>query len=318
MEFRCHACGTLLRIPQGTAGETGQCPNCKTEVQLPQQQERGQEVIMDAPEPSAAHGASTSDQIEYEIHGEEMQFVEINLNPGAMVIAEAGGMMYMSPAIEMETRFGDPGAPDKGFFGKLMSAGKRVMTGESLFITTFTNAGSKTEAVAFASPYPGKLLPMDLSEFNGELICQKDSFVCAARGVQVGIAFQKKLGVGFFGGEGFIMQKLTGDGVAFIHAGGTLIRKSLEPGQILKVDTGCLVAMTSSVQYDVQLVGGIKNTFFGGEGMFFVKLTGPGDVWLQSLPFSRLAGRMASAAGGGKGEGSLLGGIGRMLDGDND
>ncbi|MDA7978724.1 MAG: TIGR00266 family protein [Pirellulales bacterium] len=318
MEFRCHACGTLLRVPSGTSGERGQCPSCMTEVQIPSADERGQEVIMEplAPANQSSGPPQISDEIDYEIFGEEMQFVEITLDPGEMVVAEAGAMMFMSPAIEMQTVFGDPSQPQTGFFGKLMTAGKRVMTGESLFMTTFTNAGSRREIVAFASPYPGKLLPMHLNEFNGELICQKDSFVCAARGTQVGIAFQKKLGAGFFGGEGFIMQRLIGDGVAIVHAGGTLIRKQLEAEQVLKVDTGCLVAMTTSVTYDVQFVGGVRNTLFGGEGLFFVKLTGPGDVWLQSLPFSRLAGRIQSDSGG-KGEGSILGGIGRVLDGDN-
>ena len=270
--------------------------------------------------PPPLPGYTRADEIEYEIFGEEMQYVEITLDPNEMVIAEAGGMMYMTPGIKMETVFGDPSNQQKqGFLGKLMTAGKRVLTGESLFMTTFTNAGHQRESVAFASPYPGKILAMDLRQLGGQLICQKDSFLCAARGVQVGIAFQKKLGVGFFGGEGFIMQKLTGDGIAMVHAGGTLMKRTLRPGESLKVDTGCLVALTPSVQYDIQFVGGIKNTLFGGEGLFFAVLTGPGDVWLQSLPFSRLAGRImaASGAGGGKEEGSLLGGLGGLLDGDN-
>ncbi len=262
-----------------------------------------------------------SDEIDYEIFGEEMQYVEVTLDPGEMVIAEAGSMMYMDPSIKMETVFGDPSAQQQqGFFGKLMTAGKRVMTGESLFMTTFTNAAhSGREKIGFASPYPGKILPMDLKQLGGELICQKDSFLCAARGVQVGIAFQKKIGVGLFGGEGFIMQRLTGDGLAFVHAGGTLMKRTLRPGEMLKVDTGCLVGMTPSVQYDIQFVGGFKNTLFGGEGLFFATVAGPGDVWLQSLPFSRLAGRIMAAAGkpGGKEEGSLLGGLGNLLDGDN-
>lgn len=321
MEFRCHACGKLLRIPAGSTGGRGQCPSCKTEVQIPAATEQVEEILMPPPQPGrGGHRAPrNSDEIDYEIFGEEMQFVEITLDPGEMVIAEAGGMMFMSPAIDMQTVFGDPSGQQKqGFLGKLVTAGKRAITGESLFMTTFTNQGSQREVVAFASPYPGKLLPMHLDEFGGELICQKDSFVCAARGTQIGIAFQKKIGVGLFGGEGFIMQRLTGDGVAIVHAGGTLVRKTLGAGEVLKVDTGCLVALTRSVQYDIQFVGGIKNTLFGGEGLFFAMLTGPGDVWLQSLPFSRLAGRVHAAMGGGKGEGSILGGLGRVLGGDND
>jgi uncharacterized protein (TIGR00266 family) len=260
-----------------------------------------------------------ADEIDYEIFGEEMQYVEVTLDPGEMVTAEAGAMMYMTPAIRMESVFGDPSAQQQGFFGKLMTAGKRVITGESLFMTTFTNgAPSGREKVGFASPYPGKILPMDLKQLGGELICQKDSFLCAARGVSVGIAFQKKIGVGLFGGEGFIMQRLTGDGLAFVHAGGTLMKRTLRAGEMLKVDTGCLVALAPSVQYDIQFVGGFKNTLFGGEGLFFATVTGPGDVWLQSLPFSRLAGRIVAAAGPGRGkdEGSILGGLGTMLSGD--
>jgi uncharacterized protein (TIGR00266 family) len=261
-----------------------------------------------------------ADVIDYEIFGSEMQYVEVTLDPGEMVVAEAGGMMYMTPGIKMETVFGDPSKQQGGFLGKVMSAGKRLLTGESLFMTTFYNAGSAREVVAFASPYPGKILPMHLDELGGELICQKDAFVCAARGVQIGIAFQKKIGVGLFGGEGFIMQRLTGDGIAMVHAGGMLMHRTLSAGEMLKVDTGCLVALTPSVRYEIQFVGGIKNTLFGGEGLFFATLTGPGEVWLQSLPFSRLAGRIlanAPQSGGGKGEGSILGGLGNLLDGDN-
>lgn len=271
------------------------------------------------PKPPTARRA---DEIDYIIEGQEMQFVEITLDPGEMVIAEAGAMMYMSPSIKMETVFGDPSAEQRGFWDKLKSAGKRVLTGESLFMTTFTNQGTERAQVAFAAPYPGKILPMHLDQMGGEMICQKDSFLCAARGVQVGIAFQKKIGVGLFGGEGFIMQRLTGDGIALVHAGGTVVQRTLKPGETLKLDTGCLVALQPSVNYDIQFVGGFKNTLFGGEGLFFATLTGPGDIWLQSLPFSRLAGRILanapSAAGGGKEEGSILGGIGRMFGGDND
>jgi uncharacterized protein (TIGR00266 family) len=261
-----------------------------------------------------------SDEIDYEIFGQEMQYVEVTLDPNEMVIAEAGGMMYMTPGIKMETVLGDPSAQQTGFLGKLLTAGKRVLTGESLFMTTFTATGPGRQQVAFAAPYPGKILALDLSQLGSELICQKDSFLCAARGVQIGIAFQKKIGVGLFGGEGFIMQRLTGDGLAFVHAGGTLMKRTLSAGEVLKLDTGCLVALQPGVTYDIQFVGGIKNTLFGGEGLFFATLTGPGDIWCQSLPFSRLAGRvLANASGlGRKDEGSILGGLGSLLRGDTD
>jgi uncharacterized protein (TIGR00266 family) len=232
-------------------------------------------------------------------------------------------MFFMTPGIEMNTVFGDPSQQQQsGFLGKVLTAGKRMLTGESLFITTFANAApSGRQVIAFAAPYPGKILALDIGEQGGELICQKDSFLAAARGVSIGIAFQKKIGVGLFGGEGFIMQRLTGSGIAFVHAGGTLLKRTLAPGELIKVDTGCLVALQTSVNYDIQFVGGFKNTLFGGEGLFFATLTGPGDVWLQSLPLSRLAGRILAAApgggGGGREEGSVLGGLGRLLDGDN-
>ena len=266
------------------------------------------------PPPINYQGARpTSDVIDYKIFGEEMQYAEVTLDPGETVVAEAGGMMYMTPGIKMETVFGDPSQQQTGFLGKLASAGKRLVTGESLFMTTFTAAGARRESVAFAAPYPGKIIPMHLDQLGGEMICQKDSFLCAARGVQIGIAFQKKIGVGLFGGEGFIMQRLTGDGIALVHAGGTLMERTLGPGEVLKIDTGCIVALQPSVNYDIQFVGGFKNTLFGGEGLFFATLTGPGRIWLQSLPFARLAGRVLAHAGprgGGKDEGSLLGGIG--------
>lgn len=274
------------------------------------------------PPPPPVGGRVRADEIDYQIHGEEMQFVEITLDPGEMVIAEAGAMMYMTSGIKMETVFGDPSAQQQGgFMGKLMSAGKRVLTGESLFVTTFQAVGSGREQVAFAAPYPGKIIPLHLDQLGGEMICQKDSFLAAARGIQVSIAFQKKIGVGLFGGEGFIMQRLQGDGIALIHAGGTLYQRDLAPGETLRLDTGCLVALQPTVDYDVQFVGGIKNTLFGGEGLFFATLTGPGKVWLQSLPLSRLAGRIIAAGpGGGKqvGEGSVLGGfgLGSLLGGD--
>lgn len=257
-------------------------------------------------------------EIDFEIYGDDMQFVEIELDPGETVVAEAGAMMYMDSAIRMETVFGDP-SKEGGFFDKLMDAGKRLLTQESLFLTTFTAGGAGRQRVAFAAPYPGCIVALALDQLGGEMLCQKDAFLCAAKGVQVGIAFHKRIGAGLFGGEGFILQRLVGDGLAFAHAGGTLVKRDLGPGEMLKVDTGCLVAFQPSVDYDIQFVGGIKNTFFGGEGMFFATLTGPGQVWLQSLPFSRLAGRMLAAAGPRKkGEGSILGGLGGLLDGDND
>jgi uncharacterized protein (TIGR00266 family) len=259
--------------------------------------------------------------IDYKIHGDDMQFVEIELDPAEAVVAEAGGMMFMDDGIAMETVFGDGSTQNRGFMGALLGAGKRLLTGESLFMTVFQNQGTGKRRVAFGAPYPGKILPIPLAEIGGELIAQKDSFLCAAKGVSISIAFQKKLGAGLFGGEGFIMQRLQGDGWAFIHAGGTLYERTLAPGEILRVDTGCIVAFQPSVDYDIQMVGGIKTAFFGGEGLFFATLRGPGKVWLQSLPFSRLAGRIVAAApqsgGGGREEGSVLGGLGRMLDGDN-
>jgi uncharacterized protein (TIGR00266 family) len=258
-------------------------------------------------------------EIDYHVYGEEMQYVEITLDSGESVIAEAGSFMMMDQHIQMETIFGDGSDEGKGFMGKLFGAGKRLLTGESLFMTLFTNRGGPRQSVSFASPYPGKIIPMDLSELGGKLICQKDSFLCAAKGVSVGIAFQKKLGAGFFGGEGFIMQKIEGDGLAFVHTGGTVVERVLQPGEVLRLDTGCLVAMTPDVDYDIEMVRGIKSALFGGEGLFFATLRGPGKVWIQSLPFSRLADRIYSAArpNGRKEEGSILGGLGNLLDGDN-
>jgi uncharacterized protein (TIGR00266 family) len=259
----------------------------------------------------------TNHEIDYQIKGEEMQCVEIELDPNETAIAESGAFMMMDEGIQMETIFGDGTGQDKGFFGKLMSAGKRVLTGESLFMTTFTNVAQGKRRVTFASPYPGKVIPMDLQQMGGKMICQKDSFLCAAKGVRVGIEFQKKLGTGLFGGEGFIMQKLEGDGLAFVHAGGHILERELQPGELLKIDTGCIVAFTPSCDYDIQFVGGIKNTIFGGEGLFFATLRGPGKVWIQSLPISRLAGRiLAYGTYKRKEEGSILGGLGNLLDGD--
>lgn len=257
--------------------------------------------------------------IDYVIYGNEMQFVEIELDPGESVIAEAGGMMYMETGIQMETIFGDGSekSSGSGLTAKLFSAGKRLLTGESLFMTIFTNQGQGKKKVSFAAPYPGKIEALNLKQLDGKIVCQKDAFLCAAKGVSVGIDFKRKLGVGFFGGEGFIMQKLEGDGWAFIHAGGTICKKELNPGEVLRVDTGCLVAMTKTVDYDIEMVKGIKSVLFGGEGLFFATLKGPGVVWLQSLPFSRMADRIISQAGPGrKEEGSILGSIGNIIDGD--
>jgi uncharacterized protein (TIGR00266 family) len=260
-------------------------------------------------------------EVDYQIFGNDMQFVEIELDPQEAVVAEAGGMMYMEDSIEMETIFGDGAEENRGFMKSLFSAGKRILTGESLFMTVFYNQGYEKRRVAFGAPYPGQILPVHLSEVGGEVLAQKDSFLCAAKGVSLGIAFQRKLGVGLFGGEGFILQRLKGDGWAFLHAGGSLVQRDLAPGETLRVDTGCIVGFQPSVDYDIQYVGKIKSALFGGEGLFFATLRGPGRVWLQSLPFSRLADRVISAspkAGGRqKGEGSLLGGIGNLLDGDN-
>lgn len=260
-------------------------------------------------------------EVDYKIHGDDMQFVEIELDPQEAVVAEAGGMMFMDEGIAMETIFGDGSSKNSGFMGALLGAGKRLLTGESLFMTVFQNQGQGKKRVAFGAPYPGKIQPVNLRELGGELIAQKDSFLCAAKGVSVSIAFQKRLGAGLFGGEGFIMQRLQGDGFAFVHAGGTLYERVLAPGESLRVDTGCIVAFQPSVAYDIQYVGSVKTAFFGGEGLFFATLRGPGKIWLQSLPFSRLAGRIVAAApqsgGGGREEGSVLGGLGRLMDGDN-
>jgi len=260
----------------------------------------------------------TNHEIDYFIQGEEMQLVEIELDPQETAIAEAGAFMYMDEGIEMETIFGDGSQQRGGFMNKLWGAGKRLLTGESLFMTAYTHMGHGKARVAFASPYPGKIIPIDLMAYNGKIICQKDAFLCAAKGVSVGIEFQRKLGTGLFGGEGFIMQKLEGDGMAFCHAGGHIMKRTLRPGEVLRVDTGCIVAYTQTIDYDIQFVGGIKNTLFGGEGVFFATLKGPGEVWLQTLPISRLASRILSygSPGGRKEEGGILGGLGNLLDGD--
>ena len=262
----------------------------------------------------------TMHEVDYEIIGDDMQFVRIALDGGEAVVAEAGGMMYLEDGIQMDTVFGDGSQPNQDFLGKLVGAGKRLLTGESLFLTVFHNESRERKKVAFAAPYPGKIQALHLADLGGEIIAQKDSFIAAAKGVSIGIAFQKRFGAGLFGGEGFIMQRLTGDGWAFVHAGGTLEERTLAAGETLRVDTGCLVALQPSVTYDIQYVGKLKTALFGGEGLFFASLRGPGRVWLQSLPFSRLASRIYAAApqtgGRRREEGSLLGGLGNLLDGD--
>ena len=257
-------------------------------------------------------------EIDYRIYGEEMQYVDIELDPNETAMAESGAFMMMDDGIQMQTIFGDGSQQQSsGLLGKLFSAGKRLLTGESLFMTAFTNVGQGKKRVAFASPYPGKIIPLDLQQLGNKVVCQKDAFLCAARGVSVGIEFQRRLGTGLFGGEGFIMQKLEGDGMAFVHAGGHVFERTLQPGETLRIDTGCLVAYTRDIHYDIQFVGGIRNTIFGGEGLFFATLRGPGRVWIQTLPVSRLASRILSYGSyNRKEEGSILGGLGNLLDGD--
>lgn len=316
--MQCPKCGKQYRLTEQVSGKQIRCQVCQEVFRAPDLASDAA-VVLDA---VPSKGARRSDEIDYELFGEEMQYVEVTLDPGEMVIAEPGGMMFMTAGIQMETVFGDPSQQQQqGFWSKVASAGKRALTGESLFMTTFSNTAAGREVVAFAAPYPGKILPMHLDKLGGEIICQKGAFLCGARGTEVSIAFQKKVLVGLFGGEGFIMQRLRGDGIALLHSGGTMMVRDLKPGERLKLDTGCLMALTPSVHYDIEMVGGIKNTLFGGEGLLFATLTGPGRIWCQSLPFSRLAGRvLAGAAGmgkGGKESGSLLGGIGNMLMGDN-
>jgi len=260
----------------------------------------------------------TNHEIDYKIYGEELQFVEIELDPNETAVAESGSFLMMDSDIQMQTIFGDGSIQQQGsgILGKLLSAGKRLLTGESLFMTAFTNTGTGKKKVSFAAPYTGKIIPLDLQMLNGKIIAQKDAFLCAAKGVSIGIEFQRRLGTGIFGGEGFIMQKLEGDGMCFVHAGGYVVERELRAGEILKIDTGCVVAYTAGIDFDIEFISGIKNWMFGGEGLFFAVLTGPGKVWIQSLPISRLAGRlMQYATVSRKEEGSLLGGIGNLLDG---
>lgn len=258
-------------------------------------------------------------EVDYQIFGDDLQYIEVELDPQEAAVAEAGAMMYMEDGIEMETIFGDGSGQQGGFFGALVGAGKRLLMGESLFMTVFQNRGMGKKHVAFGAPYPGKVIPVRLSEVGGELIAQKDSFLCAAKGVSVGIALQKRMGVGLFGGEGFIMERLQGDGWAFLHAGGAICQRELAPGEVLRVDTGCVVAYQPGVDFDIEYVGKVKTMLFGGEGVFFARLTGPGKIWLQSLPFSRMADRILSASAksgrGGREEGSVLGGLGRIMGG---
>ncbi|QJT10746.1 TIGR00266 family protein [Oceanidesulfovibrio marinus] len=291
-------------------------------AQVPELMQSGLAGPGAAPTPPPPSAMQAHD-IDYRILGQEMQFVEVELDPGESAVAEAGAMMYKDPEVAMETIFGDGSArhASSGFMGKLMGAGKRMLTGESLFMTVFTQTGGAKGHVAFAAPYPGNIIPVLLTDLNGYLVCQKDCFLCAAKGVSMGIEFQKRILTGLFGGEGFIMQKLEGDGLVFVHAGGTVMERTLGPGEEVHVDTGCVVAFESRVDFDIRQVGGIKTSLFGGEGLFLAQLRGPGKIWLQSLPFSRVAGRMLQAApqGGGRrqGEGSILGTLGDLLDGDN-
>ena len=324
-QVSCKSCGAAFRVPALTAGSAVAAQLVNSTLDGDNDFAAGNVEIGSAPV-TMRGGQShddrnrAADAIDYEIFGNEAQYVEILLDPGEQTIAEAGALMFMDNGIDMQTVLGDPSRPDKGLLGKALSAGKRMMTGESLFMTTFTNVSARAAKVAFGSPYPGRMIPLHLDQLGGEIICQKDAFLCGARGIVVDIAFQKKIGAGLFGGEGFIMQRLRGDGIAIVHAGGTMMYRELAAGEQLRVDTGCLMAMGPTVNYDVQFVGGLKNAFFGGEGLFLASLVGPGPVWLQSLPFSRLAGRVASSmpgiGGRDKGEGSLLGGIGDMLMGD--
>jgi len=260
-----------------------------------------------------------SHEVDYEILGDDMQIVEIELDPGETVVAEAGAMNYMDDGISFEAKMGDGSKADEGMLGKLLNVGKRVLTGESIFMTHFTNVGSGKKRVSFAAPYPGKIYPIDMAKIGGEILCQKDAFLCAAKGTELGIAFTRRLGTGFFGGEGFILQRLRGDGMAFVHAGGTVIVKELK-NELIRVDTGCIVAFTTGIDYDIQRAGSLKSMFFGGKGLFLATLRGTGTVLLQSLPFSRMADRILAhaprAGGRRKGEGSILGGLGDLLDGD--
>lgn len=304
----CKECGN-------EAGNGKFCVSCGAPTGAAAAPPAGNNMVPPTPAPPANAGPRMrrAHEVEFKIYGEDLQFVEIMLDPQETIVAEAGAMMYMDSEIRMDTIFGDgSGKGGTDLKSKLFSAGKRMLTGESLFMTAFTNTAATKKCVSFAAPYPGRVVDFDLTDYNGVLICQKDAFLCAAKGISIGIAFNKKIGVGLFGGEGFIMQRLEGDGLAFMHAGGTIIKKDLARGETLKLDTGCLVALTQTVNYDIQFASDIKSAIFGGEGMILATLTGPGTVWMQSLPFSRLADRIYAASRGGKkkDEGSLLGNIG--------
>jgi uncharacterized protein (TIGR00266 family) len=294
-------CGKHLQAHESDIGSQIRCDACQATLTVEKPARK---------KPTLCH------EVDYEVFGDDLQLVEVELDPGETCIAEAGAMTYMEDGITFVAKMGDGSDAKQGFFSKLWSAGKRALIGESIFLTHFTNEGKGKRRVAFGAPYPGKIIPVNLMDVNNVIICQKDAFLCAALGTKLGIAFQKKLGVGFFGGEGFILQRLEGDGMAFMHACGCIIERKLEKGQTLRVDTGCIVAFTESVNYDIQKAGNLKSMIFGGEGLFLATLTGPGRVWLQSLPFSRLAERIGVAAGGGKEEGSVLGGLGKMIGGD--
>ena len=329
--IECTSCGTQYRWTPEISGKRIRCKNCDN-IFVAEQTLDAEVALAEAVAVPPIGSANLSrsrvaHEIDYECFGDDMQYCEITLDPNETVLAEAGAMMYMSSAIQMETVFGDPSKSNQGFWGKVVSAGKRAITGESVFMTTFTNLGHQREVVAFGAPYPGKIIPMHLDQLGGEIICQKDSFLCGAKGLQIDIAFQKRIGVGIFGGEGFIMQRILGDGIAMVHAGGTLMHRELDNNEVLKLDTGCLVALAPSVDYNIEFVGGFKNSLFGGEGLFLATLRGPGKIWCQSLPFSRLAGRvLANASGIGRkqGEGSIvdglggIGGLGSLLMGDGD
>ena len=312
MNLTCKSCGKQLSVPEKYAGMQIKCPSCEAIIDVPQ--------IVTAVEAVPSPPVKTSrkcHEVDYEIVGDDLQMVIVELDPHETVIAEAGAMTYMEEGIQFEAKMGDGSEPEQGFFGKMLSVGKRVITGESIFMTHFTHTGVGKSHVAFGAPYPGKIIPIDLSTIPGnDLLCQKDAFLCAALGTQVTIAFNQKIGTGLFGGEGFILQKLVGDGMAFIHAGGTVVERTLN-NETLRIDTGCLVAFEPHIDYSIQRAGNLKSMVFGGEGLFLATLSGSGRVWLQSLPFSRLADRVLANVGPrGKGEGSVLGALGGMLDGD--
>ena len=292
----CPSCKNEYSLSDQLAGKRVRCKSCQAVFDVPHSVPLDVEVVDSEPHYPAR--GKVADEIDYEIFGHEMQYVAITLDPGEQVVAEAGGMMFMTQGIEMDSVFGDPSHEQQSFWQKALSAGKRKLMGESLFMTTFSNSARQRETVGFAAPFPGKIIPMHLDQLGGEIICQRDAFLCGARGIQIDIAFSKKIGVGLFGGEGFIMQRVKGDGIACCHAGGSIMEKDLAPGETLRIDTGCIVALSPSVDYDIQFVGGIKNMLFGGEGLFLATLTGPGHIWLQSLPFSRLAGRVLASARG--------------------